>query len=44
MYDIGTFIGGILLGYFGDKYGYKAMTMFFSLFLATVLMIIIKYC
>lgn len=43
MFDYGTFLGGIIIGYLGDKFKMRAVFMCPSLLIAAGLMIMIKY-
>jgi sugar phosphate permease len=43
MYDYGTFLGGIVIGQLGDKYGMRAMFMCPCLLIAAGLMLLVKY-
>jgi OPA family glycerol-3-phosphate transporter-like MFS transporter 3 len=44
MVDVGAFIGGVVVGFLGDKYSYRAIFLSPLLFLGSILMFIVyKY-
>jgi OPA family glycerol-3-phosphate transporter-like MFS transporter 3 len=42
MFDYGTFLGGMVIGYLGDCTGYRALVILPSLIIATLLMTTMK--
>ena len=43
MVDVGSFIGGLIVGYLGDKYGFRALFLSPCLFLSSILMFIVSF-
>lgn len=43
MVDIGSFIGGLFVGYLGDKYGKRALFLSPCLFLSAGMMFIVSF-
>ena len=43
MVDVGSFIGGLIVGYLGDKYGKRALFLSPCLFLSSVVMFIVSF-
>lgn len=41
MNDVGTFLGGMIVGYLGDKYAKRALFLSPLLFVGTILMLIV---
>ena len=41
MNDVGTFIGGLIVGYLGDKYGRRALFLSPLLFIGSILMLLV---
>ena len=43
MVDIGSFIGGLIVGYLGDRYSYKALFLSPLLFISSAVMFIVSF-
>lgn len=43
MVDVGTFIGSLIVGFLGDKYGYRALFLSPSFFLGAIIMFIVSF-
>ena len=43
MVDIGAFVGGLIVGYLGDKYSYRALFLSPLLFLGAAVMFIVAF-
>ncbi len=43
MVDIGSFIGGLTIGYFSDKTGYRALFLSPLLFLSSIIMFVVAF-
>ena len=43
MVDVGSFIGGLIVGYLGDKYGKRALFLSPCLFFSSIIMFIVSF-
>lgn len=43
MIDIGSFIGGLIVGHLGDKYSYRALFLSPLLFMGSILMFLVAF-
>jgi MFS family permease len=43
MVDIGSFIGGLAIGYFSDKTGYRALFLSPLLFVSSIVMFVVAF-
>lgn len=43
MVDVGTFVGGMMVGYLGDKYSYRALFLSPFLFVSAGVMFVVSF-